>query len=279
MTELEVLPVDDLGTPVPVLGTPDRIVSLVPNLTEALWWWGRGDAVVGRTEWCVSPPDGLPRAQVVRGTKNPDVAAVVALAPDVVVANVDENRELDVRRLRDAGVAVHVTAAVDGASAAASLARLGRLVGASAPALATADAVRTALRRARQPAGSARPRVAVPVWRDPWLTIGTGTVVGELLRAVGFDLLPGAPRYPAVADDLDGFVAAVRDADVLLLPDEPWAFTAADRAQLLARLPGTAVRQVDGQDLTWWGPRTPGLLAELAALRRHLVRRVVRGRV
>lgn len=270
MTGLVGLPVDDLGTPVPVVGVPARVVSLVPNLSEALWWWGRASTLVGVTQWCVSPDDGFPDAVRVRGTKNPDLAAIVALAPDLVVANLEENRELDVRRLREAGLAVHVTAPVDGSSAADSLARLGAVVGAAAPALATADAIRTALRHHAPAEGVWRPRVAVPVWRDPWVTVGSGTVVGGLLRSVGFELVPDAPRYPTVLPgDLDG-------TDLVLLPDEPWAFGEADRELLLARVPGRAVRLVDGQDLTWWGPRTPGVVRDLAALRDHLVRRAAR---
>lgn len=87
---------DDLGHPVPLGRDPRRIVSLVPNLTETLWWWHLGDRVVGATEWCVAPPHGFPNAVRVRGTKNPDTAAIVDLAPDLVVANQEENRELDV---------------------------------------------------------------------------------------------------------------------------------------------------------------------------------------
>ncbi len=120
------LPVDDLGQPVRVIGRPQRIVSLVPNLSEALWYWGVAPRIVGVTDWCVSPPDGFPDAKRVRGTKNPDVEAIAALEPDLVVVNVDENREVDVERLRAHDLAVYVTAAIDPESAAAPLGRLGR---------------------------------------------------------------------------------------------------------------------------------------------------------
>lgn len=270
MSDVVPLPVDDLGTPVPVVGVPGRVVSLVPNLSEALWWWGRARSLVGVTDWCTSPPDGFPGAIHVRGTKNPDLGAIVALEPDLVVANVDENRELDVRRLREAGVAVWVTAARDPHTAAESLASLGAAVGAAAPARATADRLLAAVEQHRPGAGGVAPRVAVPVWRDPWMAIGRGTVVGELLRELGFQLVPDAPRYPAVERD------ALLEADLVLLPDEPWAFGEEDRQELLAAAPHVAVRLFDGQSLTWWGPRTPALVADLAQLRRHLARRASR---
>lgn len=264
------LPVDDLGHPVQVVGVPRRIVSLVPNLSEALWYWGVAPRLVGVTDYCVSPPDGFDHCARVRGTKNPDIGAVVALEPDLVVANVDENREVDVERLRAHGLPVHVTAAIDVTSAAASLARLGRVVQASGPAQHTADQVLTAMSRHRMRGAGVLPRVAVPVWRDPWMVVGHDTVVGELLVELGFDLVPHLERYPQVE------LADLDDADLVLLPDEPYPFGAADRDELLERVPTRAVRLLDGQALTWWGPRTPGVIRQLAALRRHLARRAAR---
>ena len=270
MSRLVHVPVDDLGTPVPLIGAPSRIVSLVPNLSEAMWFWGLGDALVGVTEWCVSPPDGFPRATRVRGTKNPDVARIAALHPDVVVANVDENRRIDVDRLRERDVSVYVTAANDVPSMTRSLARLGEALGVEAPAARTADEVMTAVERHRPRGAGVLPRVAVAIWRDPWMTIGRGTVVGELLVDLGFDLVPDVDRYPTVARD------ELADVDLLLLPDEPYEWTDADRDELLAEVPGRAVRAFDGQALLWWGPRTPGVVRDLAAMRRHISRRAAR---
>lgn len=270
MSRIVSVPVDDLGTPVPLIGAPTRIVSLVPNLSEAMWFWGLGERLVGVTTWCVSPPDGFPNAVRVRGTKNPDVAGIAALSPDVVIANVDENRRLDVDRLRERDVPVYVTAATDVASAAESLARLGTAVGTEAPAGRTADQLMTAVQRHRSTAEGVLPRVAVAIWKDPWMTIGRGTVVGELLVELGFDLVPDEDRYPAVErDDL-------ADVDLLLLPDEPYEWTDEDREELLAEVPGRAVRSFDGQALLWWGPRTPQVVRDLASLRRHISRRAAR---
>jgi ABC-type Fe3+-hydroxamate transport system substrate-binding protein len=264
------LPVDDLGQPVRVIGAPQRIVCLVPNLSEALWYWGVAPRVVGVTDWCVSPTDGYDHAARVRGTKNPDLDAIAALDPDLVIVNVDENRELDVRRLRERDLAVYVTAAVDIESAAASLGRLGRAVHAQGPAHHTADTIMTAMSRHRARDAGVLPRIAVPIWRDPWMAIGHDTVVGEMLVELGFDLVPHRERYPQVElEELD-------DVDLVLLPDEPYEFDEDDREELLHDVPLRAVRLFDGQALTWWGPRTPGVIRELAELRRHLSRRAAR---
>src|SRR6187431_708023 len=97
---------DDEGRPVPVPHRVDRVVSIVPSLTEAIATTAPG-LLVGATDWCTHPADlSVTR---VRGTKNPDVAAIVALAPDLVVANQEENRPDDLDALRAAGVPVYVT--------------------------------------------------------------------------------------------------------------------------------------------------------------------------
>lgn len=257
---------DDLGHPVPVAGAPKRIVSLVPNLSETLWWWHLSDRVVGVTDWCVAPPHGFPHATRVRGTKNPDTAAIVDLAPDVVVANQEENRELDVARLRDAGVPVWVTAPRSIEQAATSLADLGEVLGVGGAGAGLALTIRRAV--ARLAAAQADLRAFVPVWRDPWMAVGTDTIAGDLLRLAGFAVVPAEPRYPQVAlDDV-----AALDPDVVLLPDEPYAFGDDDRsafADWRAR-----VRLVDGTALTWWGPRTASALGDLTRLAAHLRRRL-----
>jgi len=94
---------DDRGDAVPIDGPPGRVVSLVPSLTEALAVTVP-ERLVGATDWCTHPA-GLDVARV-RGTKNPDHRAIARLRPDLVVANQEENRRVDVERLRAAGVPV-----------------------------------------------------------------------------------------------------------------------------------------------------------------------------
>lgn len=244
---------------------PQRIVSLVPSLTETLWWYHAADSVVGCTDYCVAPPGAFRQAQRLRGTKNPDVAAIVALEPDVVLANEEENRRLDVERLRAAGVTVYVTAPRTVAAAADSLRGVGQLVGAPDAGERLAQAIRRA--RAQLPPVRAPLRAFVPVWRDPWMAVGHDTYASDLLACAGFVVVPEAPRYPRVA------LADVRAArpDVVLLPDEPYAFSRRDRAVFDGW--EAAVRLLDGTALTWHGPRAPSALADLGRLRRSLATR------
>ncbi|HVK30123.1 MAG TPA: helical backbone metal receptor [Nocardioides sp.] len=234
--------VDDLGHDVPLPAPPARIVSLVPSITEALAS-DVPDRLVGATDWCTHPAD-LDVTRV-RGTKNPDLAAIRALSPDLVVANKEENRELDVRRLRDAGVPVWVTDIETVPQALTSLSRLYD----EALAVPVPDWLAAARARWSAPLPDVRGRVVVPVWRDPWLVVGPRTYTGDLLRRLGWENAfdHGEERYPKVdlaEIDRDGI-------DLVLLPDEPYVFTADDGPEAFGTVP---TRLVSGRLLTWYGP-------------------------
>jgi ABC-type Fe3+-hydroxamate transport system substrate-binding protein len=233
---------DDLGHPSGLTAPAARIVSLVPSLTESIAAT-RPDALVGATDWCTRPAD-LDVTRV-RGTKNPDRAAIAALKPDLVLANREENRELDIRRLREAGINVWVTVIETVDEAFASMGRMFREgLGWDVPSwLGEAKDVWAA------PAPSADRRVAIPIWRDPWMVVGSRTFTGDLVGRLGLVNAFGesADRYPHVElseIDRDGI-------DLVLLPDEPYVFTAEDGPEAFTQSP-TAL--VSGRSLTWYGP-------------------------
>ncbi|MEV7179636.1 helical backbone metal receptor [Kitasatospora sp. NPDC093679] len=249
---------DDLGTPVR-LGPVSRVVSLVPSLTEAVAATRPG-LLVGATDWC-SHPAGLDVARI-RGTKNPDTARIAALRPDLVIANEEENRAPDLAALRDAGLAVWVTRVRTLDEAFASLDRL-LTTACGLPRPAWLDEAQRAWRDLPAPAGPPR-RAVVPIWRRPWMVLGRDTFAGDLLRRLGVHQLytDHAERYPAVP--LDELQAA--GAELVVLPDEPYRFTATDGPEAF---PGVPAALVSGRHLTWYGPslaEAPALLtAALAA--------------
>jgi ABC-type Fe3+-hydroxamate transport system substrate-binding protein len=245
---------DDLGTPVQLDDRPARVVSLVPSLTESIAVSLPG-RLVGATEWCSHPAE-LDVARV-RGTKNPDVGRIVALAPDLVVCNQEENRELDVRRLREAGVPVWVTRIETLDEAFTSLRRLfTEALGEEVP--------QWLVRAERQwslPAPRPQRRGAVVIWRDPWMVVGSPTFTADLVSKVGIVnvIADTDGRYPRIelSELLD------RSPEIVLLPDEPYAFSDTDGPECFA--PGTAVL-VPGRSLTWYGPSLATARAELLAL-------------
>jgi len=234
---------DDLGRAVPVPREVRRVVSLVPSLTEAVAACDSG-VLAGVTDWCSQPP-GLAAARI-GGTKNPDVAAIAAMLPDVVLANEEENREPDLAALRAAGIAVWVTLVRDLPEALTSLHRMLTLA-CRLPRPAWLDAAEAAWQQVPR---LSQGRVAiVPVWRRPWMVLGRDTFAGDLLARLGVaNAFAGHPdRYPRIG--LDELRAA--GADLVVLPDEPYRFSATDGPQAF---PGLPAALVSGRHLTWYGP-------------------------
>jgi ABC-type Fe3+-hydroxamate transport system substrate-binding protein len=235
---------------------PRRVVSLVPSLTEAIAATDPG-LLVGATDWCTHPA-GLDVVRV-GGTKWPDLDRVRDLAPDLVVANAEENRDGDVGVLRAAGIPVWVTAPATVDQALASLDRLCAALGEPDPPW---------LRRAQE-VWADPPRVpettaVVPIWRRPWMVLGRDTFAGDVLARLGVRnvFTDHADRYPRLAaDELQGV-----SADLVVFPDEPYAFTPDDGPEAW---PGSRAVFVSGRHLTWYGPsliEAPAVLvAQLAA--------------
>ncbi len=247
----------------------ERIVSLVPSLTEALFALGLGPRVVGVTDWCVHPADEVAKLPKVGGTKNPDLEAVRSLAPDLVIANQEENRRRDVERLEAAGIPVWVTYPRSVREGAALLRELAEL-GASPERVGEVVApVQDALAEAERVRPIRAVRVFCPIWRDPWMSVGADTYAHDLLTLCGgVNVFADREdrRYPRVT--LDDVVAAA--PEVVLLPDEPYRFTAKDVAEL-CRLALPAARNgrihvIDGTLVSWYGPRIARAIRELRSL-------------
>ncbi|MFC9796242.1 helical backbone metal receptor [Streptomyces sp. NPDC127584] len=223
-------------------GTVRRVVSLVPSLTEAVAVTAPG-LLVGATDWCSHPAD-LGAARI-GGTKNPEVRAIAALRPDLVLANEEENRAADLAELRAAGLDVLVTGIRTLDEGFRELERV--LAACGAPRrprwLDDAEAAWAAV----TPEGDST--AVVPIWRRPWMVLGRDTFAGDLLARLGVrNLYADHPeRYPRLP--LDELRAAA--PDLVVLPDEPYRFTADDGPEAF---PGTAAALVDGRHLTWYGP-------------------------
>lgn len=226
----------------PVMAVP-RVVSLVPSLTEAVAATDPS-LLVGVTDWCTHPA-GLSVARV-GGTKNPDVARIVSLAPDLVLVNVEENRLRDAEALRAAGLAVHVTDVRTLEGEFGAFEQLGTmLLACGLPRPRWLEEAQAAWRAVRliEP----RRRAVVPIWRRPWMAVGSDTFTGAVLARLGVDnALDGAPeRYPRIT------LADLPAHDLVVLPDEPYAFAADDGPEAFA---GTPCALVSGRHLTWYGP-------------------------
>lgn len=251
-----------------------RLVSLVPSLTLAVFELGAGARLAGRTRFCVEPSPEVERVPVVGGTKNVHVNEVLALAPDLVLANREENV-----RARVEALARHVAVWVSdprGPQDVAPLWReLGAIAGAPAHAERRANAVRSVLADVERASSQATPAFVYWVWRDPWMAAGHDTYISRLLTAAGWrNAVPEAMRrYPRLAPRR----ALALGAAAMLFPDEPYAFALPGDLDAFGGavespkgwlLPGGAVAlRASGRELGWYPSYTVSGLERAAAFR------------
>lgn len=283
---------DDRGRLFRFAAPPRRIVSLVPSDTYNLVRLGAADRLVGRTRYCVEPEAELARVTTVGGTKDAEVDAIGALAPDLVLANQEENTKAIVERLEERGVRTFVSFPRSVAHGLNLVARLARVLGdVGEPARHLIKRAYDATRRI-EAARASRPRVSVfvPIWADPLMTINRETYIGNLIETLGAHnaFADRERRYPLAADlgkrapkDVSGDhdtryprvpleEVVARAPDVFLLPDEPHPFGEADAARF-RELDVPAARTgrihlVSGRDLMWPGLRSLEGLERLEAL-------------
>lgn len=235
-----------------------RIVSVCPSLTELVFDLGRGEELVGRTKFCVHPVGRVERIESVGGTKNPKIARIVELAPDLVLMNEEENRREDAEALAAAGLALHVSFPRNVGETAEMVRDVGSALGKAAEAERIAADIERRAARVRESARSTPPvRYAYLIWRNPWMVAGGDTFVTAMLALPGgINVFADHPeRYPVVtAGDL-----TAADPDAVFLSSEPFPFKAkhADELASSTGLPGDRVHLVDGEYLTWHGSRTP----------------------
>jgi ABC-type Fe3+-hydroxamate transport system substrate-binding protein len=230
-----------------------RVVSLVPSATETLI--ALGVVPIACTRFCEQ--DDIP---TVGGTKDPQIEEIVALAPDLVVVNDEENRIEDYRALRAAGLDVHSMSPRSVSDVGPVVEVLAARVAVPVPAPFAGS---TWHQFVQESTNAFRGRVVVLIWRRPWMTMTTGTYGSSLLSVLGWkNALAGVnDRYvEATLEELAGCAP-----ELVLLPDEPYPFADRHVAEVDAAFPTARVAVVDGQDLFWWGIRTPDALVRLSS--------------
>ena len=258
---------DALGRPIELNTRPTRIVSLVPSLTDLLHGLGLDSEVVGITRFCERPDGWRDEKTIVGGTKQVKQDTVAELAPDVVLANKEENTSDDVEALTDIAP-VYVTDVPTVRAATQMIRQVGALVGRSS----RAEAMAADITERFEALSSNAPllRVAYLIWREPYMTVGGDTIIHDVMRCGGFTS-PWADidRYPEVT--LNELADATLDA--ILCSSEPFPFGQKDdfTADVKAACPDIPVRVVDGQIFSWYGPRLLEAPAYLRRLRAELV--------
>ena len=285
---------DTMGRSVTLPDVPRRIVSLVPSITEVLFEFGYGDQVVGITDYCTEPAADVVHKPRIGGTKNPDIPAIMAMQPQLVLAVAEENRRHDVEQLEAADIPVYVFEPGTVRAGIDLLWRVADLLDcrdAAGPSVEVIEATYADIQA--QTAGREPVRVFCPIWKDPYMTIGEGTYINDMLRVCGGDNIfaERQRRFPLAADlglapERTGARDDGRDRryprvtleemaalqpEVIVLPDEPYVFSESDVDDFRPFAEVPAVRDerihlIDGKIVSWYGPRIGESLQRLSGL-------------
>ena len=253
-----------------------RIASLVPSLSELVVALGLAPHLVARTGFCVHPAAVVGAIAKVGGTKDVNLDKLRRLAPTHVLVNVDENRLQTVQAIeawpageRPQLVVTHPNGPEDNL---ALIDQLAGLFGGVAGVAERADALRHEIAHelaATQAQRHVAQQVLYLIWRDPWMTVARDTYIARMLARVNWHSLPaveggahGAARYPVVHGD-EVWLAEVQQ---VLLSSEPYAFGVQHIDAARALCPKAQVRIVDGELISWYGPRAAAGLRYLRDL-------------
>lgn len=235
-----------------------RIVSLCPSLTELVYDLGRGDDLVGITKFCIHPADRVASVEKLGGTKDPKVARIIELVPDIVLFNEEENRRADYDALIAGGVRCLNSFPKDSLETAKMVREIGAVLDRDECAEEIAKDIEARTARVRSASRAARPvNWAYLIWREPWMTVNHDTFAHALLEQAG-----GVNVFADRATRYDTFTLeelAAADPELVLLCTEPFPFKAshADELSELTGLPRDRFQIADGEYLSWHGSRTP----------------------
>jgi len=244
-----------------------RIVSLVPSQTELLYDLGLDETVAGITKFCIHPEHWFRSKPRVGGTKNVHIDRVLALHPDLIIANKEENLQAEVEALAEQ-FPVWLTDIHTLGDAVQMIRDIGLITGRAAPAEKLAANIQNAF--AALPLPQRRIRTAYFIWKDPWMTVGGDTFIHHMMERAGFENVYGhRHRYPETNVDQ----LATEAPELILLSSEPFPFGEKHREALQSIFPQTPVLLVDGEAFSWYGSRllrSPAAFRQLQAQLRAL---------
>jgi len=241
----------------------NRIICLVPSLTELLIDLGLKDQLVGRTRFCIHPESEVEDIEIIGGTKNPNLEKIIELKPDFILANKEENRKEDIEVLEkySEGMVSEIESIQD---AILEISALGEKLGVNTQAQVLIQKI-TGLLNDRPATETLS--VAYLIWKDPWMTIGNDTYIHDVLHKYNLNNVYGLhKRYPKTTlKDL-----AEKNPDLILLSSEPYPFKEKHLKELKENCPDSKIKLVNGEWFSSYGSRMIEAFSELNQWRSSL---------
>lgn len=239
-----------------------KIVCLVPSLTELLFDLGLGERVVGRTRFCIHPKKSVADVPIIGGTKNPNLNKIRAIEPDLILANLEENRKEDIELLQKDGYNVMVTEIGSVEEALFAIHDIGFTCGVQEKAKNLIHNIQDELEKTVIFTGKT---VAYLIWRDPWMSIGHDTYIHSVMEHYKLhNVFSDATRYPKITLH----EISQKKPDLILLSSEPFPFKEKHMKEVNDVCTDSDIMLVNGEWFSWYGSRMLPSFAKLNALRR-----------
>jgi ABC-type Fe3+-hydroxamate transport system substrate-binding protein len=239
---------DQLNRKVELPGIPKRIISIVPSQTELLFYLGLNAEVIGITKFCVHPAAKLNSTAKIGGTKQLDIEKIRLLAPDLIIANKEENDRLQVEELMNI-CPVWVSDISDLYSALQMIECIGNITGRSEQATILCKTIISRFDGIKLPLLTLK--VAYLIWRKPYMLAGKNTFIDSMLQRCGFNNAIESERYPEIGTE--GLITV--NPDVIFLSSEPYPFAQKHIEEFKVHLPNARIILVDGEMFSWYGSR------------------------
>lgn len=239
-----------------------KIVSLVPSLTELLFDLGLGERVAGRTRFCIHPAEFLSDIPIIGGTKNPNLEKIRAINPDLIIANLEENRREDVEQLQEEGFNVMVTEVGTVEEALFVIHDIGWTCGVAKEAKKLIQKIQGEMEKS---ATFPEITAAYLIWRDPWMSVGRDTYIHSVMEHYHIsNIFSGTTRYPKTTLH----EISLKKPDLILLSSEPYPFKENHIKEIGDACPGSDILLVNGEWFSWYGSRMLTAFSKLNAFRR-----------
>jgi ABC-type Fe3+-hydroxamate transport system substrate-binding protein len=233
---------------------PKKIISLVPSITELLSSLNLHEEVIGITKFCVHPRGWFENKKKIGGTKNLNLPALRELQPDLIIANIEENKRSQVEDLMgDFNIWVTDVASLE--NAYQMITDIGQLTGKDNEASKLVSSIRNGFDNL-SPMKTPVP-AAYFIWKDPYMVAGGDTFISDMMKRCGFqNFFSNKNRYPEVPiDHLIDQTHGINKIEVILLSSEPYPFNKKHLAEFQKLLPEVKILLVDGEMFSWYGSR------------------------
>jgi ABC-type Fe3+-hydroxamate transport system substrate-binding protein len=230
--------------------SPNRIISLVPSITELLHYLQLEEETIGITKFCVHPQIWFKSKTRIGGTKNINIEKIISLQPDLILCNKEENVQVQIETLA-ASLPVYMCDVKNYDDAIKMIEEIGILTGKVVESSLLIKNIDAAFKHNRI-FSTKKIKTAYLIWKEPYMTVGGDTFISSMMEKAGLEnIYKNEYRYPtkSIAD------MQKDNPTLILLSSEPYPFKEKHIIEIKEHFPNTTILLADGEMFSWYGSR------------------------